>query len=269
MSASKRGLGRGLDALLPDSEAVTELPVNEISALPSQPRTRFPEKELTELAYSIRLHGILQPLVVTPSEDGYRLVAGERRLRAAKLAGLAHVPVHVRQASDQEHYELALLENIQRADLSPLEEATAYAKLIDDFELTQEELAKRLGRSRSAIAGSLRLLNLPPAHKRALEDGVITAGHASALLKFGGSDQTALFAAIVGKKLSVRQAEAWKPQHTIISKKPTIQPGWVRELSQQLGCQVERQGTDEAGKVVLKYHSREELEALVSRLGKA
>lgn len=269
MNASKRGLGRGLDALLPEAETVTELPVTEIVPLENQPRTRFPEKELTELAYSIRLHGILQPLVVTPFEDAYRLVAGERRLRAAKLAGLSHVPVHVRTTTQQQHYELALLENIQREDLSPLEEASAYAKLIDDFSLTQEELAKRLGRSRSLIAGTLRLLKLPASLQAALRDGTITAGHASALLKHEGRAQHALFDAIVHKQLSVRQAEQWRPGTARPPKNAAADPVWVTELAQRLGSQVTRRGTDTRGRLSIRYHSRDELEELVRRLREA
>lgn len=264
MGASKRGLGRGLDALLPDAEERTELPVSSLRAHSGQPRKRFPERELTELAYSIRQHGILQPLVVTPKDDGFELIAGERRLRAAKLAGLSNVPVYIRSASDQAHYELALVENIQRADLQPVEEAVAYSKLMGDFNLTQEALAKRLGKSRSTIANSLRLLALPAHMRHALEEGRISQGHANAILSQPVEKRERLFTAITEQKLTVRQAERWSGDA-----KPPRQPqepAWLKEIERLAGCKVTRKGTDSRGSLTLHYASRDELESLLNRL---
>jgi ParB family chromosome partitioning protein len=262
---SRHGLGKGLDALIPDTEERTEVSVSEIRPTADQPRRRFPEDELRELADSIRIHGILQPLVVAPDADGYKLIAGERRLRAAKLAGLRHVPVHVRTTEAQQHYELALIENLQRSDLSPVEEAHAFQKLIDDFGLTQEALAKRLGKSRPAIANTLRLLGLEPTMLRAIEAGELTAGHANALLARQGVDRIALFNAIRSQKLSVRQAEAFRGA---VKRRQTASgaPDWVQELERVLGTRVELKGTPAKGRLVIHYHARDELESLLERL---
>lgn len=263
----RSGLGRGLDALLPDTDERTEVPIEHIVPTPDQPRRTFPEAELQELADSISLHGILQPLVVTPAGDEYRLIAGERRLRAAKLAGLRHVPVHIRTVDEQSHYELALIENLQRSDLTPVEEARAYQKLIDDFNLTQEALAKRLGKSRPTIANTLRLLHLEADMLAGLEDGTITAGHANALLARADADRRRLFEAIKTNKLSVRDAEAWNRGRGPHASRPTAgQPDWVRELEKRLGTKVERKGTDRRGRLVIHYHAPDELRALVDRL---
>ncbi len=266
MSSSRRGLGRGLDALLPDAEERTELPIGEIRPRPDQPRQRFAEKELTELAYSIRLHGILQPLVVAPAGDHYELIAGERRLRAAKLAGLSNVPVHIRTSDEQHHYELALIENLQRADLSPVEEARAFAKLMTQADLTQDELAKRLGKSRSAIANSVRLLALPATVLSALEERRLTPGHANALLSQPESVRGALFQAILERGLTVRQAEQWGgPKKAGI---PPDLPPWLRDLERHLGTRLTRRGSDSKGALTIHYGSREELEALLKKLAR-
>ena len=264
MSASKHGLGRGLDALLPQTEEKTELPISQIKPMPGQPRQHFAEKELTELAYSIRLHGILQPLVVAPDGESYHLIAGERRLRAAKLAGLSHVPVHIRTTEQQHHYELALIENIQRSDLSPIEEAIGYQKLLTDFNLSQEELAKRVGKSRSKIANLLRLLQLPANMQRALQEGTLTTGHALAILSRPPEEREALWHTVTAQGLNVRQTEAWQKPVRKASPKPASP--WLTRLSQDLGAKVEQQGTERKGKLVIHYHSREELDRLVETL---
>lgn len=273
MSAPNSGLGRGLDALLPDAEEnVTEVAVGAIAAEPNQPRQRFSDTELTELAQSIRQHGLLQPLVVSAdgdkSTDGYRLIAGERRLRAAKLAGLSNVPVVVRSVEEQQRFELALVENLQRSDLSPIEEAKAYVRLMSEGNETQEQLAKRLGRSRSRIAQLTRLLKLSAEMQAALERGVISVGHAQALLALEEPARAKLFAAIKTKRLSVRQAEAWRPKRpgTAHTKQSHDQPDWLRQLELEVGLPIERRGTNQRGSLVIKYDSGEQLEAIVRRL---
>jgi ParB family chromosome partitioning protein len=190
--AKKPGLGRGLDALIPGSKPtiteeehqVSELPIERILPNPHQPRSIMGDEELQELAQSIREHGIIQPLLVIPKNDReeYVLIAGERRLRAAKLAGLQKVPVIFRQASDQEHLELALIENVQRADLSPLETADAYEQLNKEFNLSHEEIAKRVGKSRVSVTNTIRLLKLPEKVKLALAKNDISEGHARTIL---------------------------------------------------------------------------------------
>ena len=187
MPKTKRGLGKGLEALIPPSPArhpgMAEVDLDAISPNPMQPRHPTPLDDLKELAESIREHGLIQPLVVVHSGEGaYQLIAGERRWRAAKLAGLTRAPVVIKEASPQQMLELALVENIQRADLNPLEEAEAYRQLAEEFALTQEQIAQKVAKSRVAVANSLRLLRLPDAAKRALADGEITEGHGRALL---------------------------------------------------------------------------------------
>src|SRR5579884_318467 len=180
-----RRLGRGLDVLLPSSapSGVREVGVGQIEANPSQPRQRFERKALEDLAESIRIHGILQPLVVSQTGDErFRLIVGERRWQAAKIAGLERVPVVVKEATDRQTLELALIENVQRSDLNALEEAAAYQRLIQDFGLTQQEVASQVGKSRVAIANTLRLLALPETIKQAVIEGRITEGHGRALL---------------------------------------------------------------------------------------
>ncbi|MEF3273597.1 MAG: ParB/RepB/Spo0J family partition protein [Chloroflexus sp.] len=209
----KRGLGSGLDALIPstttDHAVVRELPVAAIRANRSQPRTSFDEAALVELVASIQEHGVLQPLIV--SEDpagGYELIAGERRLRAARMAGLATVPAIIKNATPQQFLELALVENVQRADLNPLEEAQAYETLRREFGLSDEEIARRIGKSRVAIVNSRRLLRLTPVARQALLDGVISAGHGRALLRLDDpADQQAALELIKERDLSVRDVE--------------------------------------------------------------
>ncbi|WP_298814829.1 ParB/RepB/Spo0J family partition protein [Chloroflexus sp.] len=209
----KRGLGSGLDALIPstttDQTMVRELPVTAIRANRAQPRTSFDETALAELAASVQAHGVLQPLIV--SEDpagGYELIAGERRWRAARMAGLTTVPAIVKNATPQQFLELALVENVQRADLNPLEEAQAYETLRREFGLSDEEIARRVGKSRVAIVNSRRLLRLTPTARQALLDGVISAGHGRALLRLEDpADQQAALELIKARELSVRDVE--------------------------------------------------------------
>ena len=220
MPPVRRGLGKGLEALIPSGQptpGLLEVSVEDIAPNPRQPRRSLDSRALHELADSIREHGLIQPLVVSrirtrpkSGEEGprYQLIAGERRRQAAKMAGLERVPVVVKEASPQEMLELALVENIQRADLNPLEEAAAYGQLVDEFGLTQEEVASRVGRSRSSVANSLRLLGLPDQVKEVLAEGRISEGHARAILGLKrGGDRLKALRAVLKRGLSVRQTE--------------------------------------------------------------
>jgi ParB family chromosome partitioning protein len=211
----KKVLGRGLGALIPEAEtstpSATELDIDQITPNPDQPRLKLDERGLEELAISIRANGVLQPILVRPVGEAYQLVAGERRLVAAQRAGLLKVPVVVRDVPDDRLLELALIENIQRENLNPIEESQAYQRLIVVLGLTQEELAERLGKERSTVANALRLLKLPPAVKLLLAEGKLTPGHARALLSsgVGASQMSKVAAAMVEKGWSVREAERW------------------------------------------------------------
>lgn len=216
MAAKKGGLGRGLDALFADnsveensSASAVKLSLNEIEPNKDQPRKTFDDKALSELADSIAQHGVIQPLLVRPMPDGsYQLVAGERRWRAARRAGLSEVPVVIREMSDSEMMELALIENLQREDLNPIEEAEGLQQLIDTYGLTQETAAARVGRSRPAIANALRLLSLPGPILELTRDGKISAGHARALLSLGDEEKMMEIAEqILKKEISVREVE--------------------------------------------------------------
>lgn len=207
----KRGLGRGLEALLPEVTEASgegEVEVSRIEPNPFQPRREFREAELAELAASIREHGILQPLVLRRAGAGYQLVAGERRWRAAKLLGLSRVPAVVRELDDRRMLELALIENLQRADLNPLEEAAAYRRLIDDFQLTQEAVAQAVGKSRPYVANALRLLTLEPEVRQLLARGELSAGHGKVLLGLpAGPGRRELAARAAARRLSVKETE--------------------------------------------------------------
>lgn len=267
MSKKASGLGRGLEALLPKTGgAVVRLPLAAIHPNPAQPRRRFSEEALGELAASIREKGLLQPLVVRPKGEAYELVAGERRLRAAQLAGLQEVPALVRDLTDQEALELALVENLQREDLTPVEEARGYQALVA-MGLTQEEVARRVGKARSTVANALRLLQLPEEVLEALEDGRISAGHARALLMLEPEDRLWGLREILTKGLSVRQAEALRERLVREREQRAREPSPLSlELSRHLGLPVRVVG-GRRGRVVIHYRSLEELEALLQRLG--
>lgn len=287
------GLGKGLEALIPggfqpsspSSESpapapaggVLTVPTGEIIPNPRQPRSRFREEALADLAASIKEHGILQPLLVSLSENGgYTLIAGERRWQAAQRAGLAQVPVIVRQTTDQQRLELALIENIQRDDLNPLEEANAYRQLAEEFHLSHEEIAVRVGKSRVAVTNTLRLLNLPASVQKALVDGELSAGHARALL--GLSNPRAIESAlgtVIAQNLTVRQTEELVNRLKGEKPAPALKPGPTPEeksladfiqasLSQKITVKV---GKDrESGSLTLHYGSEEELQDLMIRL---
>jgi ParB family chromosome partitioning protein len=276
---SRSGLGKGLDALIPGgsqpSDGVTQVPVENIRRNPRQPRVQFNAQELEELATSIREHGILQPLVVSPGEDGsYVLIAGERRLEAARKAGLRTVPVVIRHATDQQLLELALIENVQRADLNPLEEAEAFRHLIDEFGLSHEAVAARLGKSRVAVTNTLRLLEAAPAVKQALVDGKISEGHARALLALPSlRAQEAALQTVINLDLSVRQTEQLARklagEKPASKRKPTQSPD-VSEVEQRLrsslGTKVTLRHGKKGGTITIHYYSDEELDALLGKL---
>jgi len=254
-----------------DSDATVA--IDRIRANPRQPRTEFDENALAELAASIRTQGIIQPLLVRRLPDGeYELVAGERRLRAAERAGLTHVPVFVRDISDRESLELALVENVQRDDLSPLEEATAYQRLMSEFGHTQEQIAERVGKSRPAVANSLRLLRLPDSIKQDLARGRLSAGHARVLLAIDDSDaQLRAAKQIQTRQMSVRDAE-----HLVSARKAPARPvgrdphrgALERELSTTLGTRVRILPKGRGGRIEIEFYSPEELQGLVGRIAR-
>lgn len=284
----RKALGRGLDALIPgagratpaSSESSPEqistdvlVAVDKIRPNPRQPRLEFDETALAELVTSIRAQGVIQPLLVRRMPDGdYELIAGERRLRAAERAGLTHVPVFARDTSDAESLELALVENIQRDDLSPLEEAAAYQRLMNDFGHTQEEVAERVGKSRPAVANALRLLRLPESVKQDLARGRLTAGHARVLLSIDDPDaQLRAAKQIQTRQMSVRDAERLAGTR----KAPTRPTGrdphrasLERELSSVLGTRVRIFPKGRGGKIEIEFYSAEELQGLADRIGK-
>jgi len=274
----KRGLGRGLSALLPGTEPGLQLvPLSEIATNPMQPRQRFAEDSLQELADSIREHGVLQPLLVTPlvpsrpTGEHYQLVVGERRLRAARMAGLEKVPVLVRGLSSRESLEVALVENLQRQDLNPVEEAQAFQELMLAFGLTQEEVAGRVGRSRSAVANSLRLLKLPEPVLTMLQDGRLSEGQARPLLALASDDAIIRTAQqVVDGDLTARQCERLVREllapafHHRPPQAPKPQPTQLEEqLRRRLGTKVNLVRTRRGGKLVIHFYSDEELDSIV------
>lgn len=290
--AKKRGLGRGLDALLGATEAdtgdgdgpeapgtagpITSLAVDLIQRGRYQPRRRFDEDRLRELADSIAAQGMVQPIVVrSVGGKGYEIVAGERRWRAAQLAGLTDVPVVVRDVDDQGAMAIALIENIQRDDLNPLEEATALHRLLSEFELTHQEVAQAVGKSRTTVTNLIRLLDLNPEVKALLENGALEMGHARALLALEGTAQTEAAKQVVAKGLSVRETEALvrrlnQPKKT--AQAPSIEddPDVKRlldDLTDRLGARVAlQQATGGKGRLVISYNSLEELEGILAHI---
>jgi ParB family chromosome partitioning protein len=280
--SKKSGLGRGLDALIPGGDTslpaagVTDISVDRISRNPHQPRTRFDEVELAELASSIREHGVIQPLIVTRGSmmGDYTLIAGERRLMAARMAGLESVPAIVREATELELVELALIENVQRADLSPLEAAEAYRQLVDDFQLSHEDVAQRVGKSRVAVTNTLRLLKLPPSVQQSLADGAITEGHARALLALTTPQaQIAALQTVLNRDLTVRQTEELVRKMSgekLPHPGPMPVPPEIAELETRLrarlGTKVTLNPSRKGGTVVIHYYSGEELDALMEKI---
>ena len=267
------GLGRGLEALLPES-GLQDIPVERIRPNPLQPRQTFVEDELAELAQSIREHGILQPVVVSrqPEAGAYQLIVGERRWRAAQQAGLATIPALIRPTGSREALEIALVENLQRASLSPLETAEAYAALISEFGITQEQVAGRVGKSRSAVANTLRLLNLAHVVKEALAANAISEGHARALLRLSPELQVVALAEIAKRGLNVRQTERLVKRLLGSPRSPKTMPTdarsgeWEDQLRRTLATKVEIKRRGKSGTIRIHFYSDEELEDLVDRL---
>ena len=287
MSTRKGGLGRGLDALIPTSVMPTEIKtqsgvvtasrdeidVNNISANPKQPRTVFDEDQLTELALSIKEVGLLQPPVVRSIGNGkYQLIMGERRFRAAKLAGLKSIPVIVRQTSDDQLLREALIENIHRSQLNPLEEGAAYQQLLNDFSYTHDELAVKLSKSRPAITNTMRLLNLPPSVQRKVAAGIISAGHARALLSLTDEKEIENLAnRIVAEGLTVRAVEEIVATGAAKVKSGSVRSGKIiapklKEISEQLSDHLDTRVNVELGKqkgkIVIEFATIEDLERI-------
>jgi ParB family chromosome partitioning protein len=280
----KSGLGRGLSSLIPGAdneyqkndggEEVKNIKVEQIVSNHWQPREYFDHEQLEELTASIKAHGILQPLILTNiSHDQYELIAGERRWRAAKVLGLKTVPAIVRSVVDQQKLELALIENIQRQDLNPLEEARSYQRLITEFSLTQEEVAARVGKKRSSVANALRLLELPEEVRNALTDKQISVGHAKVILSAPTvKGQLVLFKKIMASNLSVRQSES-QGQKTIVkshlrsNRQDPILKSLEDVLQQALGTKIHvRQQSGGGGTIIIDYFSSEELQRLVTKI---
>lgn len=288
----KGGLGRGLDALIPGPEhtgsTVHDVPIDAIGPNPRQPRQAMSPETLQELADSIKEHGLIQPLIVSllgegvlGSEPRYELIAGERRLRAARLAGLDRVPVIIKEATAQESLELALVENVQRADLNPLEEATAYRQLVEEFGLTQDRVADRVGKSRTTVTNTLRLLGLPDEVKTALLQGVISEGHARALLALDNALlQLALLKQIGEHGLSVRATEELvrrlneearlageaAPEQPEKPKKDAQTAALEDDFRRSLGTKVELFRTSRGGRLVIHFYSDEELDGIYNTI---
>lgn len=280
----RRGLGRGLSALISTGESVgglrfEEIPTSAIRPNTRQPRRNFPEAGIKELAASISEVGILQPLVIRATEVGFELIAGERRLRAAREAGLERVPVLIRPAGENESMELALVENLQREDLNPLETAAAYQALMEGFELSKEQLARRLGKSRAAVTNTLRLARLPEKVQKMLLDGKLTEGHARALLALESEDQMLQVATRVHEgKLSVRKTEELvrdllvgkqQSEHDRADENDSQQNEFddaSRKIQDHLELPVRVKSSRRGGKIEIRFREREQLEALVDLL---
>jgi ParB family chromosome partitioning protein len=256
-----------------EDQTDTSVAIDRIRPNPRQPRTEFEEGALADLATSIRTQGVIQPLLVRRSSDGdFELIAGERRLRAAERAGLTHVPVFVRDISDGESLEIALVENIQRDDLSPLEEAAAYQRLMNEFGHTQEQVAERVGKSRPAVANALRLLRLPDTIKKDLARGRLSAGHARVLLSI--DDPEAQLRA--AKQIQTRQMSVRDAEHLASARRGPVRPtardphrgALERELSAALGTRVRITPKGKGGRIEIEFYSTEELQGLVDRIGK-
>lgn len=278
--AKRKALGRGLSALFPDTvmsetdKGFFYCPIESISPNPHQPRQNFSDPELIKLADSIKEKGVIQPILVSKTKDGFQLIAGERRWRAAQKAGLDKIPVWIRDVSPAETLELALIENIQRKDLNPIEESSAYYELMQKFHLTQEALSKRVGKDRSTIANFLRLLKLPAIIQQDLIDGQLTTGHARVLVAIESlSAQKEVRDCIIKKSLSVRQTEDLVKK-ILTLKKPknpkTETDHYIESLSKDLqkslGTKVVIRRKDKKGKIIIEFYSDEDLGRLIDQL---
>lgn len=275
------GLGRGLSSLIPQRTAgqpgPVEVAIDRVRPNPDQPRRQFSEPELATLAESIRQHGVLQPIVVTELLDGYELVAGERRLRAARAAGLERIPAVVRHLDAGARLEIALIENLQREDLDPIEAATGFRRLVDEFGFTHEQIATRVGRARSTVANSLRLLELAPAVQQAVVERHLTEGHARALGGLSVEHQEHVVQTVIEQDLSVRQTEELvrrlraprgEPETETATEQPRDQDldRVEEDLRRALGTKVSLARSRKGGRIVIEYYSDEELGRLYDRL---
>lgn len=296
MATKKRGLGKGLDSLIPqgkikvgsdkpgtnalidEKDAVINININQVEPDREQPRKTFNEDELNELADSIKAHGIFQPLLVQKKDDYYEIVAGERRWRAAKIAGLKEVPCIVREFSEQEKVTIQLIENIQREDLNPIDEALAYKRLIDEFNMKQDEVAESVGKNRTTITNSMRLLNLTDEVQEMLVDEKLSPGHARALLAVSDkNEQIRLANQVFDEKMSVRDTEKLVKSLGKPKKKKPMTPEQLqliyRQLEDRLIKSIEAKATikpadNKKGKIEIEYYSQDELEAIVDKIVK-
>jgi ParB family chromosome partitioning protein len=277
-SERQSGLGRGLAALIPQRSAdpgPTEVPLARIRPNPLQPRRTMDEADLESLAASIADHGVLLPILVTQTLDGYQIVAGERRFRAAQLAGLERIPVVIRQVAGRDQLELALVENLQREDLNPVEEALAYRQLIDEFGLTQEDVAARIGRARSTVANTLRLLDLDTKVQQLVIDGALTGGHARAIGGLPADQQARVAEIVIERDLSTRETEELvrrlreprpdKPVQGALPRDADLERV-EEDLRRTLGTKVTIARSRKGGRIVIEYYSDEELGQLYDRL---
>jgi len=283
LAKAKGGLGKGLEALFVDNSTdqaeISTLAITEIEPNRDQPRKQFDPTALSELADSIKEYGVLQPLVVRPLPDGsYQLVAGERRWRASRMAGLSSVPVVIRELTDSQAMELALIENLQREDLNAIEEAAGYRELMDRFGLTQEQVAQRVGKSRPVITNAMRLLNLPEDVREMVVDGRLSAGHARALLSLEDEEMIRVLAReIIKKGLSVRQVEAIVKKSKQLVKLPKAPPtAWDNSyfaevqlaLSQSLSRKVKIEGEKNKGRLIIEFYDEADLKEIVASISK-
>jgi len=277
--AERKVLGKGLGALIPDSineetnDKTMYCAIDAIQINPHQPRTLFNPEKIQELADSIKEKGIIQPLLVKEIEKGYQLIAGERRLRAANMAGLKKVPVIVKKVSEEEQLEYSLIENVQREDLNPIEEAEAYQKLINDFNYTQQKLSQVMGKDRATIANQIRLLKLPPMIKQSLAQNELTTGHARCLLSIIESQkQREAFRLVLSRGLSVRETEKLVRKLNKVIKKQEPINGLVHleyvqnDLIQWFGTKVKISKKGKRGKIIIEFYSPEELERIIEKI---
>jgi len=285
---SSNALGRGLSALIPDKinkvkdmlgeespvveaqQAVLQLPLDKIKPNPQQPRRTFDHQDLEDLISSIKEHGIIQPLIVSKAGDGYQLIAGERRLRSAEMLELKTVPAILREADKQEQLEVALIENIQRKDLNPIEQALAFQRLIDEFNLTQEQVGERVGKSRPVIANTIRLLNLPEEIQKAIIDGKIAFSAARLIAGLPEKEQMKFYKKIISKDLTVRAAEGEAQKISVHRHERKLRdPNIVEKedrIKQALGTNVKIKKSGETGEIIIDFYSEEELADIVNKI---
>lgn len=278
---NKRGLGKGLGALIPEGEetdqnSIIEIKITDIEANDKQPRRAFDDETLMDLADSIKEHGVVQPIIVRKLGSGYQIIAGERRWRASRLAGKKTIPAIVKECSNLEVMELALIENLQREDLNSIEEAMAYKSLIEEYNMTQEEISKKIGKSRPAIANSLRILQLPEEIKNMIAEGKISQGHARALLSISGEKkQMETAEKIIANQLNVRQIEKMAKDIKHKKKKDVLPDAFQIEINQleerlktALGTKVTIHHKKNKGRIEIEYYSNEELDRIIDIMEK-